>query len=147
MKGVSPLIATVLLVAFTVVIATLVSSWFSELTHTTTDSISDKNSITSGCSGASVTIDQVYASSTSARAALRNSGNLNLSIVSAQFFNSTGNNFTTSTTLPASLARGGVLSLEFGINMSSCPAGFSDVIVTTSCGAAGAEFDAVPKCL
>ena len=147
MKGLSPLIAAVLLVAFTVAIATLLSGWFSTLTRATTDSVSNKTALTSGCSGASMAIDQVYADLGVARAAVRNSGNVNLNIISAQLFNSTGDNFTTNTTLPAYIGKGDAMTLEFFINMSSCPAGFSSVIVTTNCGGAGAEFDAVPKCL
>ena len=150
MKGISPLIAAVLLIAFTVAIATLIAGWFSTLTRTTTASVTNKTDIAVDCAGAGITIDQVYVepgTTKTARATVRNTGLATLSLVSAQLFNTTGNNFTTSTSLPATLNRGNITSLVFSVNVSACPGSFSRVLVTTSCGGVESTFDSTPKCI
>ena len=60
MKGISPLIAAVLLIAFTVAIATLVMGWFSTFTRTTTTSVTNSTSLAINCADARVTIRDVY---------------------------------------------------------------------------------------
>ncbi len=151
-KGISPLIAAVLLIAFTVATATLIAGWFSTLARTTTATVTNRTDMAVGCSGASISIDQVYgvanASGTmTSRAVVRNNGLANLSIISAQFFNTTGNNFTTGTTLPVVMNRGNITTLSFTTNLNTCPGAFSRVIVTTDCGGVSATFDSTPRCI
>src|SRR3989344_8019200 len=93
-KGISPLIAAVLLIAFTVAIATLVMGWFSQLTRTTTTTVSNKTTEAVACSNAQVSIDGVYirlnATESDARVLVKNSGFSNLGITSLQAYNTTG---------------------------------------------------------
>ncbi len=153
-KGISPLIAAVLLIAFTVAIATLIAGWFSTLARTTTATVTNRTDLAVGCSGASISIDQVYTvantsggATSTARAIVRNNGLVNLSLVAAQLFNTTGIGFTTSTSMPVVLARGGVTTISFAsVNLVSCPGGFSRVTVTTNCGGVSATFDSTPRC-
>jgi len=149
-KGISPLIAAVLLIAFTVAIATLIAGWFSTLARSTTATVSNRTDQSVNCAGASITIDQVYATvgnMTTARAIVRNNGLADLSVVGAVSFNTTGINFTSSTSLPVTLNRGNVTTLSFLVNLSGCPGAFSKTIVTTSCGGVGVTFDSTPKCV
>ncbi len=150
MKGLSPLVATVLLVAFTVTLATIISGWFTTVTESTASTVSNKTEIATRCSSASLSIDDVYSgtgANITARAAVRNSGSAGLTIKSAQLFNSAGFNFTAAN-LPVSLERGEAATIEFFyVNITSCPASFSRLIVSSDCGNAGAVFDASPKCI
>ena len=60
MKGISPLIAAVLLIAFTVAIATLIMGWFSTFTRTTTTTVTNTTALAVNCADARVTIRDVY---------------------------------------------------------------------------------------
>ena len=59
MKGISPLIAAVLLIAFTVAIGGIVSVFFTSFTKQTTGSVSSQGQQLITCSGASPSIDKV----------------------------------------------------------------------------------------
>lgn len=61
-KGISPLIAAVLLIAFTVAIATVIMGWMSTTTRTTTGTITTQTETVVDCSDASVQIKHVYSS-------------------------------------------------------------------------------------
>lgn len=50
MKGISPLVATVLLIAFTVAVAGLLSSWLTGFTSSTTQQVAQSSSNTLSCS-------------------------------------------------------------------------------------------------
>ena len=56
-KGISPLIATVLLIAFTVAVAAIISTWLTTFTTTSTESVKEKADIELHCTygGISVT--------------------------------------------------------------------------------------------
>lgn len=58
MKGISPMIATVLLLAFTVAVGAILSVWFTSLTTTQTSNLENRTSGVIKCSGALV-IDEV----------------------------------------------------------------------------------------
>jgi flagellin-like protein len=154
MKGISPLIAAVLLIAFTVAIATIVFSFLSTTVRQTTASTSNKTTEALDCSAASVNIEDVYISGSSAAATVRvivkNTGFTNdLSIISAQLYNDTGVNFTTPDIPLTDFDRGEIATLTFtNVNLSGggCPTAFSQVIVATSCGGITDTFDGTPKC-
>ncbi|MBI2971035.1 MAG: hypothetical protein HYY37_01300 [Candidatus Aenigmarchaeota archaeon] len=151
MKGISPLLAAVLLIAVTVAIATLVMGWVSTTVRTTQTTVSNKTVEAVDCSSAGLVIDDVYIASTGttapARAIVRNSGYIDgLTLISAQFYNSTGGNFTTTTSL-GDLSKGQIATLAFTVSVGSCPTNFGEVIVTTSdCGGISAVFDRTPHC-
>ena len=134
MKGISPLIASVLLIAFTVSVAMIVMGWFSGFTKTTTENIS--NSAVQGidCSSASVDIDHIYITGTSAIIILKNTGSVGLQ-ATGMIINTTGGSCVSSTT---TITQGNTTSLSLtgcypaAMGGSSCLY-FSKAIITTSC--------------
>ena len=149
-KGISPLIAAVLLIAFTVAIATLVMGWFSQLTRTTTTTVSNKTTEAVGCSNAQISIEDVYlrlnTTESDARVLVKNSGFSTIGITSLQVYNTTGHNFSTGFGTASSLAPGSIVA--YNITLVSIPtcATFSKVIVTTNCGGVTDVFENTPKC-
>ena len=152
MKGISPLIASVMLIAITVAIAALVMGWFSGLTKSTTTTVSNRTNEAVSCSSAQVTIEDVYITagteeSGSARVIIKNAGFNGIYINSVQLFNRTGDNFSTGFT-PGDLPSGGLKTVSLAnVSVSNCPTDFSKVIASTTCGGISATFDGTPKCL
>lgn len=131
-KGVSPLIASVLLIAFTVSVAMIVMGWFSGFVRTTTENVSGVSQQAVGCSTAVVNLDKVYIDNTTniARMIVRNEGGVSLT-VTGMIVNTTGGSC--SNTTGASISSGAIGTVV----MDSCPAmnssTFSKAIITTSC--------------
>ncbi len=152
MKGISPLIAAVLLIAFTVAIATLIMGWFSTLTRNTTDTVSNKTTEAVGCSNSQISIEDVYITAGgtlngSARVIAKNTGFSDLTINSAQMFNTTGGNFSTGFSVVTDFTPGAIRTIYLtNVSASVCPTSFSKVIVTTNCGGISDTFDGTPKC-
>ncbi len=65
MKGVSPMIAVVLLIAFTVAIGGIISLWLTSLTSTTTSSVSSSAEKQIKCASSTMTIKEVRYSTAS----------------------------------------------------------------------------------
>ena len=63
-KGISAMIATVLLIAFTVVIGGIVSLWLSTLTTTTTGTVGTQTGNQTKCAGAYIKVDRVSGTNT-----------------------------------------------------------------------------------
>src|SRR3989338_6986080 len=148
-KGVSPLIAAVLLIAFTVAIATLVMGWFSTLTRTTTTTVTNKTTESIACSSAQLSIDDVYirlnATESDVHVIVKNPGFTPLGITSLQAYNTTGSNFSTGFSA-GTMTKGSIVS--YNITLASIPtcATFSKVIVTSNCGGIADTFEGTPKC-
>ncbi len=125
-KGISPLLATVLLIATTVVATTMTAGWLSSTTGATQNTVANRTSEGVACAAAEIVIDDVYTGAGSgsvARAIVRNSGGSdNLAIISAQLYDKFGNNFTTVNTLPVNLNKGQMATLNFN----------NDVLPTTA---------------
>jgi flagellin-like protein len=140
-KGVSPLIATVMLVVIVVSLVALLSGWLTNMFVESRESVSNRTATSMSCSGASHVVRSVYinpagAFNASARVTVENDGLVDgLSIISAELYNSTGYNFATNTTLPINpFARGSIATFIFeNVSMSGCN-GFSQIVVTTQCG-------------
>ncbi|MFH0832695.1 MAG: archaellin/type IV pilin N-terminal domain-containing protein [Candidatus Aenigmatarchaeota archaeon] len=153
MKGISPLLASVLLIAVTVAIATLVMGWMSTTMRSTQTTVSNKTTQATECSAAAISIDDVYLSGLySANVIVRNSGQTdNLQITSVQLYNVTGGNFTTSTA-ETDFDKGEVTTFAISVGsntfpiVDTCPTDFSKVIVTTNCGGIKDTFEGTPKC-
>ncbi len=151
-KGISPLIAAVLLIAFTVAIATLIAGWFSTLARTTTSAVTNKTALAVDCSSASINIREVYvephASAAVVRALVENNGFIDdMNISGATAYNSTGQ-ATAATGIPITdFDRGETIVLNFtSMAIPSCPSGFDRVIVTTDCGGVSDTFTGTPRC-
>jgi len=127
-KGVSPLIAAVLLIAFTVSVSMIIMGWFSTFTRTATANISATTTEAIGCNAASINIEHVY----DGKIIVKNTGFKDLNVV-GMIVNSTGGTCTSSST---PVTKGSVVALS----LSSCyPADMTDAdfdraIVTTDCG-------------
>ena len=152
-KGISPLIAAVLLIAITVAIATLVTGWVSSVTRSTQASVENRTSEATYCASASIAIDQVYlVGNGTARVVVRNSGGADdLVLSNVTVFNATGSQFS-SAAVPITLDRGESYTFTISttgiavMHISGCPAAFSKALATTNCGGVSAAFDRTPKC-
>jgi len=140
MKGVSPLIATVMLVVIVVSMVALISGWLTSMITGTRETVSNRTAESVSCSGASIEIDSVYVttntSAGSATVVVRNSGIVDeLSITGAGIYNITGGNFSyNGGSLPISnFPRGSIVTLKFeNVSLATCGS-FSRVLVTTNC--------------
>jgi flagellin-like protein len=151
-KGVSPLIASVLLIAMTISAAYLIMNWVTALNQQTSEVVSNRSDTAVRCSSARITIDDVYLASGdtetgSARIIVKNTGFDPLDVNSAQLYNRTGDNFSTGFS-PQTVTAGAIYTVYItNVSVPSCPADFSKVLVTSSCGGISATFDGAPKCL
>lgn len=152
-RGISPLLASVLLIGVTVAIATLVAGWVATVTRSTQTTAENKTSEAAQCSSGAVVIDEVYVTTGntttgSTRAVVRNAGGTDdIAIVSASAYNISGGNFSASGMPLADFDRGELFTLVFSnASMATCPGAFSEVLVSTSCGGVAASFRSTPKC-
>ncbi len=125
-KGISPLLASVLLIATTVVISTMFAGWLASTTSITQATITNKTNEGVACAAAEITIDDSYitngSTSETASVILRNSGGTDdLTITSAQLYNKNGDNITASNVPISNFDRGSTSTLSFSFK----PAGDS----------------------
>jgi len=136
MKGVSPMIAVVLLIAITVLLSGVIFGWIKLFSFTETEKISNRTEGLTSCSGSAINIDDVYLDfgANKSRATVRNTGQLTERIISAQLLNTNGINATALGNQTVTIARGEVKIIEFSLNgtISNC-ANFSQVKVSTIC--------------
>ena len=150
-KGISPLIASVMLVAMTVAVASIFFGWMSSFTRDTVNTVSDKSDQVMDCQSASIIIDNVYIDTTAKTASVivRNNGWVsNLSLTSAILYNTTGGNCTLDTTsLDSKFDKSDIATIKFTeCPITTCPNDFKKAIVNTNCGSVDAEFDSSPVC-
>ncbi len=143
MKGISPIVAAVILVAFVISIGLLVFGWMATLTRTTSESVSDSTITAVGCGSARVSIDTVYITGSSSSAIVKNNGFKNVTITGAQYISKTGGNV--GATVPVSLPVGSITALSFSSGIISCST-FSQIAVSTDCGGVGDTFTGTPIC-
>lgn len=86
MKGISPLIASVLLIGFTVAVAGLVSVWLTSFTRTTTGTISDQGTEQVVCSFGGVGLSSLVFRDTSKNLTgnIENTGTVNIGEITLQ---------------------------------------------------------------
>ncbi|MBI4018109.1 MAG: hypothetical protein HY368_00700 [Candidatus Aenigmarchaeota archaeon] len=150
MKGVSTIIATVLLLAITVLISLVVSTSFTQITKEQTSTVSTRTTQAVNCTSSDINVEAVYLDtgpSNQSRVTVRNSGQINENIVAAKMYNKTGIEAASITTYPAAIAKGSLTTLLFNISGSgglnvTCSS-FSQVIVSTEC--VTEVFDSTPK--
>ena len=141
MKGVSTLIASVLLIAVTLLVSLIVSTSFTNLAKTQASTIQTRTTEAVNCTSSDVSIDSVFVDTSSrniTRVLVRNSGLIQENIVSAQIANKTGVTGSVVTSLPLAIARGDVVSIVFNISGSGAAqnitcASFDQVTVATEC--------------
>ncbi|MDY6777803.1 MAG: archaellin/type IV pilin N-terminal domain-containing protein, partial [Candidatus Nanohaloarchaea archaeon] len=91
-KGISPLIAAVLLIAFTLAVAAILTAWVTTFTQNTTGTISNRSGQLISCSYAGLSIyDVVYNTNTEQiTVSVANTGTKDLSNVTVVVFSDTG---------------------------------------------------------
>ncbi|MBI4019495.1 MAG: hypothetical protein HY364_04550 [Candidatus Aenigmarchaeota archaeon] len=133
-KGISPLIASVLLIAIVIVVGTLTLDWATAIHSNLGSSVKNK---TSECTTAAVVIDRVYLdlNGSVGRIVARNSGFDDDSITGASVVTMKGQTSSNLTAFPVAMARGTQTTLTVNISgiITSCT-NFSRAYVTTSCG-------------
>lgn len=77
-KGISPLIATVLLIAFTVAIGGLISVWLTSFTRTQTSAVGSQASTSITCSNGNIALSSVCYGNSYLAALLTNTGSISL---------------------------------------------------------------------
>jgi flagellin-like protein len=137
-KGVSTLIASVLLIAFTVSVAMIVMGWFSTFASSTTQNVSGVTQSAIGCSAGIIEIDHVYLKNSTvapftgnATISVINSGQIALT-VNAMIIFTNGTACRTATGGVVQAGSSGILN----ITTNDCPqnmVNFSSVLLTTSC--------------
>jgi flagellin-like protein len=150
MKGVSPLIATVLLVVIVVIMASLITNFTTDIVRTSGDTVKNRTGSTVDCSGASIAINDVFLSNGTAGSAkvsvINNGLKDGMVIVSGVLYNNTGSGFSASNVPVSNFDVGEVASLNFA-NLSVPLCGnFSYVVVTTNCGGVTDSYSKAPKC-
>jgi hypothetical protein len=132
-KGITPLLAAVLILAIAVIVANMLLSWMSSITKDQTGTISNKSSSIVGCGD--IIIDTVFLdlNDNVSRVVVRSMGAAS-QITSANVYTSGGVPVGNITKLPVTLANGQTTTIEFNIagNISSC-SGFGEAIVATTC--------------
>jgi flagellin-like protein len=154
MKGISPLIASILLIAFTVAVAGVVSLWLTSFSRTTTITVQQQAEIELICSYGGISLSNLNFCDPYLTGNMENTGTINLGNISLQIVypmsasridlclsDNTVTNCTTSnlTMLPREMFSFNV-SISSGFNkvrlMSNCSAVYDDVSsgeITSSC--------------
>ena len=136
MKGISPLIATVMLVAITVAMVSIYAGWYTSLLGGQTNTVTNKTKIAVDCTSARLSVLDVYLDTTNnmSRVNVRNSGQVDDNIVSVFVYNSLGINATNMSAVPVTINMGTTLSFEFNTSgvIPAC-GNFSSAVVTSEC--------------
>lgn len=84
MKGISPLVATVLLIAFVVSVAGILSIWLHSLTVSTTQLVGTEASVAIACSYGGIKLTDLYFSNNFLTGGIENTGSITLGNISLQ---------------------------------------------------------------
>ena len=131
-KGVSPLIAAVLLIAISVVIAATLINWSSLFTSDQTEDIENTSNVIRNCPV--ITIDEVYLDFTSNRSRVFVSSKIEGAVDSIKLVAQNGVDMPLNIKVPVEINKGDIKIFEFNLtsNLSSCT-NFSRVILATIC--------------
>lgn len=148
-KGLSPLVAVVILIVIVISIGTLVTGWVTTFTRQSQETVTNRTTSSVDCTGASVTIRSVFlnnGTSGSATVIVENTGFVDgLTITSAQILNMTGGNFSSPVVPIYGFSRGDIVSLPFyNISVPTC-AYFSEALLATSCGGVSDSYKQPPE--
>lgn len=146
-KGISPLIASVLLIVFTISIATLIVTWLNNYTASTTEEVDQSNQQFLECSKQRPLIDNVFANSSSStkpivRVAVRNAGTDSFTLKSLQVFGEDGTTCTGFGVNDRVMTVGNSSVFNFTEACAVNCTTFQLARVTTTCGPSSNEFAA-----
>ncbi|MBI2972055.1 MAG: hypothetical protein HYY37_06550 [Candidatus Aenigmarchaeota archaeon] len=146
MKGVSPLIAFVMLIVIAVVVVPLVLGWYTTVIGTTQNKVGNVTKQQIDCTAAEMSIQDVYIDlpTNRSRVSVKNTGYVYDVIVSAVMLNRLGENASRLTAVPINLSRGDTTSIEFNLSGTITTCGnFSKVQVVSLCKSS--VFESSPK--
>ena len=144
-KGISTLIAAVLLIAVTLLISLIVSTSFTSLVKTQASTLQTRTGEAVNCTSSSIDIESIFVDFTkgttrTAQVVVRNSGQVRENIISAHIINKTGGTGNSMTAFPLGVAKGDIVTFEFNLNNTAASGGvnitctnFDRVIITTEC--------------
>jgi flagellin-like protein len=134
MKGLSPLLASVLLIAIVIIIGSFMLDWTVAVHTTTNEDVKNK---TGQCTSVAIAIDKVYLNINdgTARVVVRNAGFDDDTIRTISITNNKGIQGINLTELPISIPKGEQKNVEVNLTdvITHC-SNFSRVFVTTDCG-------------
>ncbi len=131
-KGVSPLLAAILLIAISVVLASILLNWSSLFTSGQTEDIENTSNVIRNCPV--ITIDDVFLDFTSNRSRVFVSSKIEGTVDSIKLVARNGVDMPLNTKVPVEINKGDIKIFEFNLtsNLSSCT-NFSRVILATIC--------------
>lgn len=133
-KAVSPMVATVLLVVFTIGISILIIDWIRGYTKETSTSSQEVTSKLEECNMQDIKIRQAYLSNTSARLIILNTGSAKTKLAAASIFNKSGHYCAFNITNATILDIGETFTLDTNCTIINKTCGnFDRVYVTTQC--------------
>ncbi|MBS3056341.1 MAG: hypothetical protein J4473_02800 [Candidatus Aenigmarchaeota archaeon] len=148
-KGLSPLVATVLLIAITIALSNIIMSWMTTLAKEETQNIGNKTSAAIDCTSANIDIRSVYLDfgANISTVIVWNNGQVNnMKVTSAQIFSTKGEALNrTNSTEEIVLNIGEVEDIKFNMtNLITQCSNFSQAFVTTNCVGISDKFTATP---
>jgi len=153
MKGISPLVAAVLLIAFTVAIATIVMGWMGTFTRSTTETITNRTDLAIDCASAGINIEDVYVTAGedgTARVVIKNTGFAdNIVIQTVQLVKNNGQTYNATaagTAVDSDFDKGEIATATISTTTGwlLCT-NISKVLATTTCGGVEDSFTGVIK--
>jgi len=141
MKGISPMIATVLLIGFTVAVGAILAVWFSTYTKTQTSSVSGATA----CASTTLDVKVPVVTSSDATVLITNNGPATVNITSVTVTCGTSTNTTSSSTGITgltNLAKGSSGTLK--VTISGCTSSNVAVDVHATCSGGGTTSGACP---
>ena len=131
-KGVSPLLAAILLIALSVILSSILLNWSSLFTSEHTEDIENTSSVIRNCPV--ITIDNVYLDFAGNRSRVFASSKIEGTVGSIKLVARNGVDMPLNTKVPVEINKGDIKIFEFNLtsNLSSC-ANFSSVILATIC--------------
>lgn len=140
-KGISPLIASVLLIVFTISIATVIVTWLNKYTSTTTETADVTNQNLLDCTKQRPVIDNVFLNSSNyvSKILVRSAGSQSLVLTSLQVLASDGTVCAATNVNGVALAVGNSTVFSVPACAINCT-NFQVARVTTTCGQSSDEF-------
>ena len=131
MKGMSPLIAVILLIAIAVTISVILNAWSQVIITTEASEAKNKTSEVTGCEN--IEIEQIYIDfpGNRTRVFMRSSGDTFANSIT--LLNTTGGTGNNLTQLPFFLPKGQLMKFEFSNQSLSSCSSLSKIVVTNSC--------------
>ncbi|MBI2547245.1 MAG: hypothetical protein HYW23_02250 [Candidatus Aenigmarchaeota archaeon] len=142
MKGISPLVATVLLIAFTVGVGGLISIWVTGFTQTSTSTVSKSGQTQIICSNGAISLTSLKYCNNNISGIIKNDGRITLGNMTLQtiFNNGTTISHALNDTDVGGTSSGNFLALKpgqvFGFNVSigaSSASNYNTIFIYTNC--------------